>query len=154
MCQKPPSRVALSRQRRSRVNLVLKCRYIWVWKFISGISSRRAAAGLVYMANFKRGKSSRFANHRGPSVPPPKNYEPVRSARKPAGYAEIEAASQSPQDAPEFMAFVRDVVNMQPEMAPAIAEAIRQQKWKIAPNPLATIRTAAHQEARRMGIEP
>ncbi len=104
--------------------------------------------------SFKRGKSNRFANHRGPSIPPPKTYEPVRSVRKPAGYAEIETASQSPQDAPEFIAFVKDVVNMPAEMAPAVAEAIRQQKWKIAPNPLATIRTAAHQEAKRMGIEP
>jgi hypothetical protein len=37
-------------------------------------------------------------------------------------------------------------------MIPAVQEAIRQQRWKIAPNPLASIRTAAHQEARRMGI--
>jgi len=106
------------------------------------------------MANFKRGKSTRFANSRGPSIPPPKSYEPTRAVRKPAGYAEIEVASLAAQDAPEFIAFVRDVVNMQPAMAPAVAEAIRQQKWKIAPNPLATIRTAAHQEAKRMGIAP
>jgi hypothetical protein len=37
-------------------------------------------------------------------------------------------------------------------MIPAIQEAIRQQRWKIAPNPLASIRTAAHQEAKRMGL--
>jgi hypothetical protein len=34
-------------------------------------------------------------------------------------------------------------------MASSVAAAIRQQKWKISPNPLASIRTATHQEARR-----
>ena len=53
----------------------------------------------------------------------------------------------------EFLHFVREVVKMPEALAPAVAEAIRQQKWKIAPNPLGTIRhVAAHQEARRMGI--
>ena len=37
-------------------------------------------------------------------------------------------------------------------MTPAVQEAVRQQRWKIAPNPLAAIRTAAHQEARKMGL--
>jgi hypothetical protein len=37
-------------------------------------------------------------------------------------------------------------------MIPAIEEAIRQQRWKIAPNPLASIRTAAYQEAKKMGL--
>jgi len=36
--------------------------------------------------------------------------------------------------------------------AERVKEAIRQQRWKIAPNPLASIRTAAHQEAKRMGL--
>lgn len=58
------------------------------------------------------------------------------------------------QDSPEFGAFVVDVAKMPVEMAPAVAEAIRQQKWKIAPNPLAVVRNAAHQEAKRMRIEP
>ena len=107
----------------------------------------------------KPGKSSRFAANRfaanrGPSVPPTKEYVPARRVQKPPFHAEIEAASQLPQDAPEFLAFVQDIVNMPAEMAPGVAEAIRQQKWKIAPNPLAAIRTAAHQEAKRMGIEP
>jgi hypothetical protein len=34
----------------------------------------------------------------------------------------------------------------------AIQEAIRQQRWKIAPNPMASIRTTAYQEAKKMGI--
>jgi hypothetical protein len=41
------------------------------------------------------------------------------------------------------------VVGMPEHMVPSVAAAIRQQKWKISPNPLASIRTAAHQEARR-----
>ena len=47
---------------------------------------------------------------------------------------------------------MRDIVQMPEMMTPAIQEAIRQQRWKIAPNPLASIRTAAHQEAKRMGL--
>jgi hypothetical protein len=35
-------------------------------------------------------------------------------------------------------------VGMPEHMAPSIAAAIRQQKWKISPNPLASIRTVAH----------
>ena len=97
------------------------------------------------------GKGNRF-NQRGPAIPPPKNYTPVRPAQKPHGHADIEAASQLAQDSPEFVAFVVDVVKMKAELAPAVFEAIRQQKWKISPNPMATIRTAAHQEARRMEI--
>ena len=102
--------------------------------------------------NSKRAKAARFFNSRGPSIPPQKNYQPTRSNLKPAGYAEIEAVSQLQQDSPEFIVFVRDVVKMPVEVAPAVAEAIRLQKWKIAPNPLAAIRTASHQEAKRMGI--
>ncbi|HZL56718.1 MAG TPA: hypothetical protein VFC21_06545, partial [Bryobacteraceae bacterium] len=104
------------------------------------------------MANFRQGKSRIFGSRRGPSVPPQKAYEPARRAQKPAGYAEIEAASQCAEGAPEFTAFVKDVLNMQTEMEPAVREAIGQQKWKISPNPLAAIRTSAWQAARRMGL--
>jgi hypothetical protein len=74
---------------------------------------------------------------------------PTRGRRKPPFHAEIEAASNLPDDSPEFRAFVQDVVGVPANMAPSVAAAIRQQKWKISPNPLAAIRTAAHQEARR-----
>jgi hypothetical protein len=107
----------------------------------------------------KAGKGSRFAANRfaanrGPTIPPVKEYVPARRVQKPPFHAEIEAASLLSQDSPEFLDFVQNIVNMPPAMAPGVAEAIRQQKWKIAPNPLAAIRTAAHQEAKRMGIEP
>jgi len=90
-----------------------------------------------------------FSSNRGPTVPPLRDYNPTRGARRPPFHAEIEAASQMSQDSAEFQAFVRDIVNMPLEMAPSVAAAIRAQKWKIAPNPLAVIRTGAHQEAKR-----
>lgn len=96
-----------------------------------------------------RNQRKQFASGRGPTVAPPKDYAPIRSARKPPFHAEIEAASNLPDDSPDFRTFVRDVVGVPEEMAPSVAAAIRQQKWKISPNPLASIRTAAHQEARR-----
>jgi hypothetical protein len=102
---------------------------------------------------FGNSKNARARNQfagRGPTVAPPKDYSPTRSERKPPFHAEIETASNFPEDSPEFRAFVRDVVGMPENMSPGVAAAIRLQKWKISPNPLAAIRTAAHQEARRM----
>jgi hypothetical protein len=100
-----------------------------------------------------RGRAEHFGSRRGPSVPTAKNYAPTRPALSPAGYAEIEAASQKAHDSREFLNFVRDIVNLPPEMAPAVAEAIGQQKWRVSPNPLGAIRTASHQEAKRLGIQ-
>jgi hypothetical protein len=101
----------------------------------------------------KFGKSNnprrQFGAGRGPTVASPKDYAPTRSTRKPPFHAEIEAASNLADDSPEFRAFVLEVVGVPELMAPNVAAAIRQQKWKISPNPLASIRTAAHQEARR-----
>lgn len=96
--------------------------------------------------------AKRYRGQNYPSVPQNRTYVPTRSAQKPPFYTEIEAASQWPPDSGEWLAFVRDVVQMPEAMLPAIQEAIRQQRWKIAPNPLASIRTAAHQEAKRMGL--
>jgi len=107
--------------------------------------SRRSALRFVNSKNPRK----QFAAGRGPTVAPPKEYVPTRSVRKPPFHAEIEAASNLADDSLEFLAFVLDVVGMPEHMAPSIAAAIRQQKWKISPNPLASIRTAAHQEARR-----
>jgi hypothetical protein len=96
--------------------------------------------------------AKRYRGQNYPSVPQNRTYVPTRSAQKPPFYAEIEAASQLPPDSEDWRTFVRDVVQMPETMIPAIQEAIRQQRWKIAPNPLASIRTAAHQEAKRMGL--
>ena len=103
------------------------------------------------MLKFDKNKNARthFAAGRGPTVAPPKDYAPARSRRKPPFHAEIEAASNFPDNSPEFRTFVMEVVGMPEHMASSDAAAIRQQKWKISPNPLASIRTAAHQEARR-----
>jgi hypothetical protein len=96
--------------------------------------------------------AKRYRGQNYPSVPQNRTYIPTRSTQKPPFYPEIEAASQWPPDSEQWAAFVRDVVQMPEAMIPAIQEAIRQQRWKIAPNPLASIRTAAHQEAKRMGL--
>ena len=96
--------------------------------------------------------SKRFRGQNYPSVPPNRTYVPTRSVQKPPFYAEIDAASQWPLEDESWNAFVRDVIQMPETMKPAVQEAIRQQRWKIAPNPLASIRTAAHQEAKRMGL--
>ncbi len=79
-----------------------------------------------------------FAPGRGPTVAPPKDYAPTRSGRKPPFHAEIEAASNLPDDSPDFRIFVLEVVGVPEHMAPSVAAAIRQQKWKISPNPLAS----------------
>ena len=94
----------------------------------------------------------RYRGNNYPSVPPNRTYAPTRSAQKPPFYAEIDAASQWPPDSESWADFVRDVVQLPENLKPAVQEAIRQQRWKIAPNPLAAIRTAAHQEAKRMGL--
>jgi hypothetical protein len=96
--------------------------------------------------------AKRYRGQNYPSVPQNRTYVPTRSAQKPPFYPEIEAASQWPPDSEQWQAFARDVVQMKETMIPAIQEAVRQQKWKIAPNPLAAIRTATHQEAKRMGL--
>ena len=103
------------------------------------------------MLRFDKSKNPRrqFAAGRGPTVAPPKDYAPARSGRKPPFHAEIEVASNLSHDSPEFRTFVMEVVGRPEHMASSVAAAIRQQKWKISSNPLASIRTAAHQEARR-----
>jgi hypothetical protein len=95
----------------------------------------------------------RSGRRREQSVPPiPDIYSPKRPAQSLAGYAEIEAASKAAQDSAGFADFIRDIVKMPAEMAPAVAEAIRQNRWRVSPNPLGAIRTASHQEAKRLGI--
>ena len=96
--------------------------------------------------------AKRFRGQNFPAAPQIRTYVPTRSALKPPFYAEIDAASQWHHEAEEWLAFVRDVVQMPETMKPAVQEAIRQQRWKIAPNPLASIRTATHQEAKKMGL--
>lgn len=105
-------------------------------------------SAVLKLGNHKKPRRQ-FGAARGPTVTPLKDYVPVRSKRKPPFHAEIEVASNLPDDSPEFRTFVLNVVGMPEHMASNVAAAIRQQKWKISPNPLASIRTAAHQEAQR-----
>jgi hypothetical protein len=95
----------------------------------------------------------RSGHRREQSVPPaPDIHSPKRPAQSLAGYAVIEAAGKMAQGSAAFADFVRDVVKMPAEMVPAVGEAIRQNRWKVSPNPLGAIRTASHQEAKRLGI--
>ncbi len=96
--------------------------------------------------------TNRYRRQTRPAVPPNVPYVPSRSAQKPPFYSEIEEASRWPTDSLNWETFALDVVQMPLTMIPAIEEAIRQQRWKIAPNPLASIRTAAYQEAKKMGL--
>ena len=94
----------------------------------------------------------RFRNAKYPSVPPKQDYAPKRTTQKPPGYAEIEAVSQSGLNDEAWLSFVRDVMKMPESFTPAIQEAVRQQRWKIAPNPVASVRTTAYQEAKKLGL--
>jgi hypothetical protein len=96
----------------------------------------------------------RFRSSKLPSVPPQRDYAPTRSTQKPPGYAEIEAVSQlPPADSAAWSVFVSDVMRMPESYTAAIQEAVRQQRWKISPNPVASIRTMAYQEAKKMGMQ-
>jgi hypothetical protein len=102
----------------------------------------------------KKSSPMRFRNPNQPSIPPKRDYSPTRATQKPPGYAEIEAASQlDPENTVAWSTFVCDVMRMPESYVGAVQEAIRQQRWKIAPNPMASIRTSAHQEARKMGLQ-
>ncbi len=95
----------------------------------------------------------RFRKSNYPSIPPKQDYSPTRNAQKPRGYAEIDAVSACALDAPEWSAFVRDVMQLPENYTPAVQEAVRQQRWKIAPNPIASVRTTAYQEAKKLDIK-
>ena len=87
--------------------------------------------------------ANRFAANRGPTIPPTKEYVPARRVQKPPFHAEIEAASQFAQDSPEFLAFVQDIVNMPPEMAPGVAEAIARGAMAFKPSYVVPIKPGA-----------
>jgi hypothetical protein len=94
----------------------------------------------------------RFPKRNQPTVRPQADYSPTRSAVKPPGFAEIDAVSLCAADSEAWEPFVRDVAQMPAAMTPAIQEAVRQAQWRIAPNPMATVRKLAYQEAKRMGL--
>ena len=92
----------------------------------------------------------RFRNPNRPTIQPQNDYVPTRSAVKPPGFAEIEAVSKLPDDSEGWKSFMADVARMPPDMTSAVQAAIRQPQWRISPNPMAAVRKAAHQEARRL----
>ncbi len=93
----------------------------------------------------------RFRPGKYPSIPPKQDYSPTRSVRKPPGWAEIDAVSQT-ADTAAWATFMQDVMKMPETFTLAVQEAVRQQRWKIAPNPVASVRATAYQEAKKLGI--
>ena len=77
--------------------------------------------------------ANRYRRQSHPPVAPNLRYVPTRNTQKPPFYQEIEGASQWAVDSKQWEGFVRDVVQMPATMIPAVREAIRQQRWKIAP---------------------
>jgi hypothetical protein len=70
-----------------------------------------------------------FPAGRSPTVAPQKDYLPVRSGRKPPFHAEIEAASNFPDNSPEFRTFVMEVVGMPEHMASSDAATLPNAEW-------------------------
>ena len=65
------------------------------------------------------------------------------------GYAEIKAASALHPDSGAWAFFMREVVRLPREMAPAISRVIRLERWKFAPDPLEAVRSDALEAHRR-----
>jgi hypothetical protein len=65
------------------------------------------------------------------------------------GFAEIQAAGALHPDSGAWLFFMREVVKLPREMTPAVYQAIRLEKWRLAPDPLAEIRSGALQAHRR-----
>jgi hypothetical protein len=65
------------------------------------------------------------------------------------GFAEIQAAGALHPDSGAWLFFMREVVKLPPEMTPAVYQAIRLGKWRLALDPLAEIRSRALDAHRR-----
>lgn len=59
------------------------------------------------------------------------------------GFAEIQAAGALHPDSGAWLFFMREVLKLPREMTPAVYQAIRLEKWKLALDPLAEIRSGA-----------
>jgi len=63
--------------------------------------------------------------------------------RQRPGFAEIQAAGALHPDSGAWLFFMREVVKLPREMTPAVYQAIRLAKWKLALDPLEEIRSGA-----------
>ena len=115
------------------------------------MKSRRVVKNKMSHNNKQSSRRKFDARLTGPAVPKSPDYSPTRSAVKPPGFAEIEAASQLTPDSDAWVSFVRDVAQMPLTMTAPIQDAVQNSGWKISPNPMATIRKAAYQAAKRSG---
>jgi hypothetical protein len=69
-------------------------------------------------------------------------------------YAEIEKASALHPASAAWAFFMREIVRLPCEMTPAVSQVIRLAKWKIAPDPVAAVRSDAIKAFRRAWPEP
>ena len=71
-----------------------------------------------------------------------------------AGYAEIKAASDLHPDSGAWAFFMCEIIRLPREMAPAVSQVIRQERWKFSPAPLEAVRSdalAAHKSTTPAG---
>jgi len=69
--------------------------------------------------------------------------EPARIDNAGPGYAEIKAAAALHPDSGAWAFFMREIVKLPREMAPAVHQVIRLERWKFAPDPLEAVRSDA-----------
>ena len=68
------------------------------------------------------------------------------------GFAEIQAAGALQPDSGAWLFFMREVVKLPPEMTPAVYQAIRLGKWRLALDPL--LKSAPALDAHRRALRP
>ena len=65
------------------------------------------------------------------------------------GYLAIQGAYKLATDAPQWQSFMRDVVQMLPEMLPWVQRAVRGRNWTCARDPVESVRRVAELAAKR-----
>jgi hypothetical protein len=70
------------------------------------------------------------------------------------GCAEIKAASALHPESGAWAFFMREVIRLPREMAPAVSQVIRLERWKFAPDPLEAVRSDAREAHGRAWANP
>src|ERR1035438_3777091 len=70
------------------------------------------------------------------------------------GYAEIKAASALHPESGAWAFFLREVIRLPREMAPAVSQVIRLESWKFAPDPVEVLRSGALEAHGRAWANP
>jgi hypothetical protein len=66
------------------------------------------------------------------------------------GYTAIEAANKLPADSDDWGAFMKDVMGFPLSMLPSVQRVICRNLWKIARDPLGSVRGSAERDHRRI----